>query len=107
MDVLIFQHVIMLKKRYDQDRNIQIGDGSILITKDGTLGKVAYVQGLKKPATLNAGVFNVEIRNENEVDRKYLFQYLKAPFLMDYVGRKATGGTINISTKIYLLTFLL
>ena len=83
------------KERYDQDRNIQISDGSILITKDGTLGKVAYVQGLKKPATLNAGVFNVQIRKENNVDGKYLFQYLKAPFLMDYVGQKATGGTIK------------
>lgn len=93
------------KERYDQDRNIQIGDGSILITKDGTLGKVAYVQGLKKPATLNAGVFNVEIRNENEVDRKYLFQYLKAPFLMDYVGRKATGGTIKHLNQNILVDF--
>ena len=93
------------KERYDQDRNIQISDGSILITKDGTLGKVAYVQGLKKPATLNAGVFNVEIRNEKEVDGKYLFQYLKAPFLMDYVGQKATGGTIKHLNQNILVDF--
>ena len=83
------------KMRYDQDTHIQIDNGSILITKDGTLGKVAYVQGLSMPATLNAGVFNVEIKDEKEVDRKYLFQYLKAPFLMDYVDKKATGGTIK------------
>ncbi len=93
------------KERYDQDRNIQISDGSILITKDGTLGKVAYVQGLNKPATLNAGVFNIEIRNENEVDGKYLFQYLKAPFLMDYVGQKATGGTIKHLNQNILVDF--
>lgn len=93
------------KERYDQDRNIQIRDGSILITKDGTLGKVAYVQGLNKPATLNAGVFNVEIKNENEVDGKYLFQYLKAPFLMDYVGQKATGGTIKHLNQNILVDF--
>ena len=30
------------RERYEQDRNIQIHNGSILITKDGTLGKVAY-----------------------------------------------------------------
>ena len=56
------------KERYDQDKNIQIKNGSILITKDGTLGKVAYVQGLMMPATLNAGVFNVTIKNENIMD---------------------------------------
>jgi len=83
------------RERYDQDKYIQIKNGSILITKDGTLGKVAYVQGLPMPATLNAGVFNVEIKGETEVDRMYLFQYLKAPFLMDYVDKKATGGTIK------------
>ncbi len=93
------------KKRYDQDRNIQISDGSILVTKDGTLGKVAYVQGLKKPATLNAGVFNVEIRNVNAVDARYLYQYLKAPFLMDYVGQKATGGTIKHLNQNILVDF--
>ena len=72
---------------------LQIKNGSILITKDGTLGKVAYVQGLSMPATLNAGVFNVEIKDETKIDNKYLFQYLKAPYLMDYDRiKKRTGG---------------
>ena len=91
------------KERYDQDKHIQIKNGSILITKDGTLGKVAFVDGLKKPATLNAGVFNVE--NQDDVDGRYLFQYLKAPFLMDYVSLKATGGTIKHLNQNILVDF--
>jgi len=93
------------KIRYDQDAHIQISNGSILITKDGTLGKVAYVEGLSLPATLNAGVFNVEIQDEKVLDRKYLFQYLKAPFLMDYVNGKATGGTIKHLNQNILVDF--
>ena len=93
------------RERYEQDRNIQIHNGSILITKDGTLGKVAYVQGLSMPATLNAGVFNVQIKDANNVDEKYLFQYLKAPFLMDYVDEKATGGTIKHLNQSILVDF--
>ena len=93
------------RERYEQDKHIQIKNGSILITKDGTLGKVAYVQGLSMPATLNAGVFNVEIKDETEVDSKYLFQYLKAPFLMDYVDKKATGGTIKHLNQNILVDF--
>lgn len=92
------------KSRYDQDRKIQLSNESILITKDGTLGKVAYVEGLDKPATLNAGVFNVRVTSEN-VDSKYLFQYLKAPFLMDYVDSKATGGTIKHLNQNILVDF--
>ena len=93
------------RERYEQDKHIQIRNGSILITKDGTLGKVAYIQGLTIPATLNAGVFNVEIKNEKEVDNRYLFQYLKAPFLMDYVDKKATGGTIKHLNQNILVDF--
>ena len=93
------------RERYEQDRNIQIHNGSILITKDGTLGKVAYVQGLSMPATLNAGVFNVQIKDANIVDEKYLFQYLKAPYLMDYVSKKATGGTIKHLNQNILVDF--
>ena len=93
------------RERYEQDKHIQIKNGSILITKDGTLGKVAYVQGLSMPATLNAGVFNVEIKDETRVDNKYLFQYLKAPFLMDYVDKKATGGTIKHLNQNILVDF--
>ena len=93
------------KERYEQDKHIQINNGSILITKDGTLGKVAYVKGLTMPTTLNAGVFNVEIKDKNVVDSKYLFQYLKAPYLMDYVGQKATGGTIKHLNQNILVDF--
>ena len=93
------------RERYEQDKHIQISNGSILITKDGTLGKVAYIQGLTMPATLNAGVFNVEIKDENKVDNRYLFQYLKAPFLMNYVYKKATGGTIKHLNQNILVNF--
>ena len=93
------------KDRYDQDPNIQVGNGSILITKDGTLGKVALVQGLDKPATLNAGVFNVAIRDNSNVDKGFLYQYLKAPFLMDYIAQTATGGTIKHLNQRILVDF--
>lgn len=93
------------KERYEQDTNIQVQNGSILITKDGTLGKVAYVEDLEKPATLNAGVFNVRIKDQNKVDEVFLFQYLRAPFLMRYVNERATGGTIKHLNQNILVKF--
>ncbi|MHB8097507.1 MAG: restriction endonuclease subunit S, partial [Erysipelotrichaceae bacterium] len=93
------------KERYDQDKHIQLTNGNILITKDGTLGKVAYVDGLEVPATLNAGVFNVELKDKSLIDGKYLFQYLKAPYLMDYVSKRATGGTIKHLNQNILVDF--
>lgn len=93
------------KKRYEQDKNIQVQNGNILITKDGTLGKVAYVEGLSMQATLNAGIFNVKVKNSLDTDERYLFQYLKAPFLMDYVNKRATGGTIKHLNQNILVDF--
>ena len=80
-------------------------NGSILITKDGTLGKVALVQGLNMPATLNAGVFNVKIKDPETIDVDYVYQYLAAPFLMKYANAKSTGGTIKHLNQNILIDF--
>lgn len=45
------------KSRYAQDRNIQLKPRDVLVTKDGTIGKVALVDELTLPAALNSGVF--------------------------------------------------
>ena len=93
------------KKRFDQDTKIQLSTGSILITKDGTLGKVALIEELPKPATLNAGVFNVRVKDDAVLSYKYLYHYLKAPFLMKYVTANATGGTIKHLNQSILVDF--
>ncbi len=93
------------KNRYEQDTKIQVENGSILITKDGTLGKVALVQGLNMPATLNAGVFNVKIKDPGTIDVDYVYQYLAAPFLMKYANAKSTGGTIKHLNQNILIDF--
>lgn len=92
------------EERYNQDKNIQLKNGSILVTKDGTLGKVAYIEKLDKPATLNAGVFNIVCRTEH-TDSRYLFQYLKSPLLMNYVYSTAIGGTIKHLNQNVLVKF--
>lgn len=93
------------RDRFEQDVNIQLVVGSILITKDGTLGKIAYIRELNKPATLNAGIFNVLVRENSDVDGIYLFQYLRAPFLMNFVAAGATGGTIKHLNQNLLINF--
>ncbi|WP_423202019.1 restriction endonuclease subunit S [Lactococcus lactis] len=93
------------KERYDQDKKIQIKNDSILITKDGTLGKVAYIEGLNMPATLNAGVFNVRVKENDLAVSQYLFHYLKAPFLLKYAAEQSTGGTIKHLNQNVLVDF--
>ncbi len=44
-------------ERYKQDKNIQLKTDDVLVTKDGTIGKIAFVDNLPMVATLNSGVF--------------------------------------------------
>ena len=53
------------EKRYDQDKNIQLKKGDVLVTKDGTIGKIAYIDFLPLPATLNSGVFVIRPLGKN------------------------------------------
>lgn len=92
------------KDRYEQDTNIQVKNGDVLITKDGTIGKVAYIRGLEKPATLNTGVFVIKGKDKNVINL-YLYHYLAAPFLLDYASKQATGGTIKHLNQNVLVSF--
>lgn len=92
------------EERYDQDINIQVGNGDILITKDGTLGKVVLVTGLKMPATLNAGVFVLN-NLSSLVNNEFLYHYLSTNRLMKYAERTSTGGTIQHLNQSVLISF--
>ena len=92
------------KERYDQDANIQIQNNDVLVTKDGTLGKVAFVTGLDKPATLNAGVFVVRPTVDN-INPRYLYYLLASKHLMEFAKGRVTGGTIKHLNQSIIVDF--
>ena len=81
------------KDRFDQDKNIQIQNDDILITKDGSLGKVAYVSGLSKPATLNSGVFVIR-PIQNAYDTRFVYYVLSSFVFKDFLEQLSAGSTI-------------
>ena len=93
------------EERYIQDKNIQLKNDDVLVTKDGTLGKVAYVSNLDKSATLNSGIFVIRSIDTNKLLNRYLFHYLKAPYLMKYAQNKLTGGTIKHLNQNVIVDF--
>lgn len=81
------------KDRYDQDTNIQVTNGDVLLTKDGTIGKVALVDGLTKPATLNSGVFVIRPIN-NSYSARFLYYVLSSSVFRTFLDELAAGSTI-------------
>jgi len=92
------------KERYEQDEYIQLKVGDVLITKDGTLGKVAYIDILEKPATLNGGVFVVR-DPKNRVLPKFLMFYLTSYHFKKWMQQNHTTGSIQHLTQKLLSSF--
>ncbi len=90
--------------RYLQDKNIQVQNGDVLITKDGTLGKVAMIYGLDKPATLNSGLFVVRPIN-GVLTQRFLYYLLSSEKLMSFAEARSTGSTIKHLTQQIFVEF--
>ncbi|MEA5403244.1 restriction endonuclease subunit S [Arcicella sp. DC2W] len=90
--------------RYTQDRNIQLRDNDILVTKDGTIGKVAFVDKLTLPATLNSGVFVIRPKN-NAYLPHFLFYILKSFYFDNFLNQLVAGSTIQHLYQKDFVTF--
>lgn len=89
-------------ERYKQDRNIQIKKGDILVTKDGTIGKVAFIKQEHMPATLNSGVFVIR-PIENSFYPEYFYYVLMSNHFTEYLTQLVAGSTI---THLYQKDFV-
>ena len=88
--------------RYKQDLNIQLRIDDVLVTKDGTIGKVGYVDELPKPATLNSGVFVIRPKYNSFVP-KYFFYVLTSSLFKEFIRNITAGSTI---THLYQKDFV-
>lgn len=80
-------------ERYLIDDNIQLKEGDVLITKDGTIGKTAIVKDMPEKATLNSGIFLVR-PEKAKLENEYLYWILNSKVFEDYNDFTKTGATI-------------
>lgn len=94
--------VFVEKSRYIQDKNIQIRQNDVLITKDGTIGKIAFIEKVEKPTTLNSGVF--VLRNKDEkLHNRFIYYVLMSFYFDDFLNKITAGSTI---THLYQKDFV-
>lgn len=82
------------KWRFDQDKNIQIKQGDVLITKDGTIGKVAFLNEIPMQGTLNSGVFVIRPKNPDKMDSVFLSLIFKSFWFDSFLEQITSGSTI-------------
>ena len=82
-------HVPM--KRWEEAKDIQIQEGDLLITKDGTIGKVAIVSNMPGEASLNSGV--LRIMPTDEYSKRFLYWVLKSEEFWNWFNYKNAGNS--------------
>jgi|SRR6218665_349876 len=82
------------KERFDDDPYIQLQNEDLLITKDGTIGKLAIVNNLDKPACLNSGIFVVR-STQDDFSTEFLFWILKSKIFTQFNEYTSYGSTIQ------------
>ena len=95
--------VFVTKERYEMDEHIILRNNDVLITKDGTIGKVAIVHNLPGPATLNSGVFVV--RPNTQFNKEYISYVFKGDPFSRFVEEVKTGVTVKHLNQASLLKF--
>lgn len=80
--------------RYRQDRYIQLESADVLVTKDGTIGKVALVDAPDKPATLNSGIFVIR-PIDCAFNPEFFYYLLCSRQFKAFLDRLSAGSTIN------------
>jgi len=92
------------KERYEQDPKLILSKGDVLLTKDGTLGKVAIIGDMDKPATLNGHIFVIRPKDERMLP-EFLLGILTSADFVDQMYRNKTGSTIVGITQKAILEF--
>ena len=88
-------------ERFIQDENIILQDGDILITKDGSIGKLAYVENIgKKKATLNNGTFRIRPKKGH---KKFIFYTFLSSRFKNYLNKLTAGSSV---THLYQKDFI-
>lgn len=81
------------EERYNEDPYIQVSENDLLVTKDGTIGKVAIVKNLNGKAILNSGVFVMRPLNA-QYDTRYMFWLIQSSVFSEFINYTSKGSTI-------------
>lgn len=80
--------------RYEIAKEIQLRSGDVLMTKDGTIGKILFVNEIPAPykATLNSHLLVFRPIN-NAYDPKFLYYNLQSKYFLSHIELSKSGST--------------
>ena len=71
---------------------LQIGD--ILLSKDGTIGKIGYVDRLDSPSTVASGIFLIRNIKPDIISTQFIYYLLKSKLFSAFIASRTEGSVI-------------
>uniref|UniRef100_UPI0040280385 restriction endonuclease subunit S n=1 Tax=Lachnospira eligens TaxID=39485 RepID=UPI0040280385 len=82
------------EERYIESPEIMLQEGDILISKDGTIGKIGYVNKLDKPTSVASGIFVVRNLKPEEVSTVFIYCLLNSDYFKSFIVSRTEGSVI-------------
>ena len=82
------------EERFKEAKYIQLSNGDLVITKDGTIGKTAMIKNCPEKAVLNSGVFVIRC-NDGSYLNEFMYYILNSKYFFDHLFQTQGGSTIN------------
>ena len=71
---------------------LQVGD--ILLSKDGTIGKIGYVDKLESPTSVASGIFVIRNTRQDIISTQFIYYLLKSKLFRAFIENRTEGSVI-------------
>lgn len=93
------------EKKFLESPEIIVQSEDLVITKDGTIGKVAYIDQLPGPTSLNSHLFLVRSKSD-KVMQKFAYYVFNSERFQKFIEDQKTGSTLGGLSEHRFLRFL-
>lgn len=83
-------HISM--ERYEESPEIMLRNDDVIMTKDGTIGRVAHIESLNDKATINGTM--MLIRPLENLEGKFIYYYFQSTRFQRLIKEKVSGSSI-------------
>lgn len=81
-------------ERYEESPEIMLNIGDILLSKDGTIGKIGYVDKLESPSSVASGIFVIRNTRQAEISTQFIYYLLKSRLFKAFITSRTEGSVI-------------
>lgn len=82
------------EERYEESPEIMLQKDDILISKDGTIGKLGFITTLEMPTTVASGIFVLRNLKPELINTRFIYHYLNSTYFKNFIISRTEGSVI-------------